>query len=78
MGLPGFAEFPFRGREVDFPKWVGSGLASFPNRVEGVEADIRVGSGPAEFLFRGRKVYLLKWVDYGLACSPNRVEGVDA
>ena len=34
----GPAGFPFRGREVNYTKWVDFGLAGFPNPVEGVDA----------------------------------------
>ena len=53
-------------------------LACSPNQVEGVDAKICVGYGPAKFPFRGREVDFTKWVGWGLAGFSNRVEGVDA
>ena len=53
-------------------------LAGYPNRVEGVDAKILVGYGPAEFPFRGREVDFTKWVGSGLAGFPNQVEGIDS
>ena len=60
----------FRGREADFIKWVGCGLAAFPNRDDQVDAYIWVGFGPAEFHSRGREVDFTKWVGSWLAGFP--------
>ena len=42
-------------------------MAGFPNQVEGVDALILVGYGPAEYPLRGREVDFTKWIGYGLA-----------